>query len=944
MVEVLGRFQRLVQGLEHGFPAAIIRQAVTGKQYNARVNFTAKLVASIAILAPAAGPHLSYAGGPPSWTNFGPVGGMVTGVAVDPGDPRHLIVTDNTGLAHETRDRGASWTAGSVRTCEAASSGFIASGAYYVTCGYSAQVTFDSGQTWRTYYPQQPATNDPVRQLHLSPSIAGGALLEKYVAPGLTTDGGRDWSVGSYPSDGSYPAYTNQTVYDPSKPGRMVAISNGNASNYTSTWITTWESFDGTAWRKLSTLTTTAPAQLCSAAYLAIDRAGTLYMLGECGEYVSHDGGSSWSFSNVTSSPTDYDIRALGKTTGLVVDPFASGHVASASLSAILETADSGATWHVVAAPPAASATNEQLSLAFASDGAAWAGNSKGLFRRDSPGSSWTPVPVPSLRVNSGLVYPASADGLLFLTPGFRSTDGGVTWTARTDAANVPIFPVAGQPSQFYAPDGFNSRSYLLTTDGGATWKPAALNSFDAADQVWIDNIAPAGAQPGVIYGTGQVSSGPYSQRVARSTDGGQTWVSIDAGITVGSWRGLAVSPVSPAIVYAWTVAGVFRSVDSGATWTFVYRGDAIDQVVADGVDPMVFYVRSGTTVASSVDGGAGNYFPSVVDCVQQSQVMLVADPKQSRRAYVLCPDGTAFQTTDHGQSWQRVAARNWQGTYSVAAVSLDGKRLLRGVDGALESLAISDSPVVLGTATWWNPAESGWGVSISQHGDGQAVAVWYYYDASGKARWAIVPGGTWTDPHTFTGTLYTTRWPGFNAGQGNAASLSVVPAGVATFRFADGNTADVSFVLNDGTRSDKHILRQAYASVPAVNETDFSDLWWNPNESGWGIVMQQRGGTIFTTMFLYDASGDPTWLVAPNATYTQAGFYDSTGFVTNDSYSSDLDATTGPPYTAATFDPSKVTATKVGVFSLKVAPETIWLNYTAGGSARNVVIEREPF
>jgi hypothetical protein len=43
----------------------------------------------------------------------------------------------------------------------------------------------------------------------------------------------------------------------------------------------------------------------------------------------------------------------------------------------------------------------------------------------------------------------------------------------------------------------------------------------------------------------------------------------------------------------------------------------------------------------------------------------------------------------------------------------------------------------------------------------------------------------------------------------------------------------------------------------------DQSDLWWNSSENGWGIQFVQRGSTIFATMFVYDAAGNPTFYVA---------------------------------------------------------------------------------
>jgi hypothetical protein len=44
---------------------------------------------------------------------------------------------------------------------------------------------------------------------------------------------------------------------------------------------------------------------------------------------------------------------------------------------------------------------------------------------------------------------------------------------------------------------------------------------------------------------------------------------------------------------------------------------------------------------------------------------------------------------------------------------------------------------------------------------------------------------------------------------------------------------------------------------------TDESDLWWNPNESGWGMQLVQQGGLIFATLFIYGPDSKPTWAVA---------------------------------------------------------------------------------
>jgi hypothetical protein len=104
--------------------------------------------------------------------------------------------------------------------------------------------------------------------------------------------------------------------------------------------------------------------------------------------------------------------------------------------------------------------------------------------------------------------------------------------------------------------------------------------------------------------------------------------------------------------------------------------------------------------------------------------------------------------------------------------------RLLRSLLAVLAAAAAVQAqaqirPTVDYTDMWWNPAESGWGLSIRQKVPaGSTVdaifAVWYTYDpratdpasAGGTGNvplWFVMPGGTWTASNSYTGTIYVT-------------------------------------------------------------------------------------------------------------------------------------------------------------------------------------------
>jgi hypothetical protein len=42
-----------------------------------------------------------------------------------------------------------------------------------------------------------------------------------------------------------------------------------------------------------------------------------------------------------------------------------------------------------------------------------------------------------------------------------------------------------------------------------------------------------------------------------------------------------------------------------------------------------------------------------------------------------------------------------------------------------------------------------------------------------------------------------------------------------------------------------------------------YTDIWYNPAESGWGVNVVQSDDTMFLTFFIYDSNRNPTWFTA---------------------------------------------------------------------------------
>ena len=111
---------------------------------------------------------------------------------------------------------------------------------------------------------------------------------------------------------------------------------------------------------------------------------------------------------------------------------------------------------------------------------------------------------------------------------------------------------------------------------------------------------------------------------------------------------------------------------------------------------------------------------------------------------------------------------------------------------------AAQSVPAANYTDFWWNPSESGWGISFTQHPSHQAFVVWYTYDprepaATGRSRplWIVMPGGTWTSPTRFTGPVYVTMGQPFNQAGSNKRQTAV---GSFTFDFNTASTGTFTY------------------------------------------------------------------------------------------------------------------------------------------------------
>jgi len=112
----------------------------------------------------------------------------------------------------------------------------------------------------------------------------------------------------------------------------------------------------------------------------------------------------------------------------------------------------------------------------------------------------------------------------------------------------------------------------------------------------------------------------------------------------------------------------------------------------------------------------------------------------------------------------------------------------------------------------------------------------------------------------------------------------------------------------------------------------DYSDLWFDPLESGWGMnIVQHASGNIFAVIYTYDTPNRPMWFVLPGGSWTSSTVFTGT-----------LYRVTGSPASAA-FQAGSVTQAGSATFTFSDASHGS-ITYTANGTQVTKSIQKQPF
>jgi lysyl endopeptidase len=248
-------------------------------------------------------------------------------------------------------------------------------------------------------------------------------------------------------------------------------------------------------------------------------------------------------------------------------------------------------------------------------------------------------------------------------------------------------------------------------------------------------------------------------------------------------------------------------------------------------------------------------------------------------------------------------------------------------------SSAPTDRPIDNYSDLWWNREESGWGISITQH-NAMIFAAWYIYDDAGRPTWVVMPGGQWTAANTFTGDLYMASGPD-PRGAFDPARVVRNRVGTGTLVFNARDRGVLTYQLN-GIAGVKSIERQLFGPPEAALGDNYTDLWWNAGESGWGLSIAQQYRTLFAVWYAYGSDGQPIWYVLPSGRWTGS-----------DTYTGTLYRTAAAPdrFAGNAFNPNAVARSAVGTMTLRFnGAHSATMSYSVDGVSGTKAISRQPF
>jgi photosystem II stability/assembly factor-like uncharacterized protein len=319
--------------------------------------------------------------------------------------------------------------------------------------------------------------------------------------------------------------------------------------------------------------------------------------------------------------------------------------------------------------------------------------------------NAWTTNGPEGRQIFSLAIDPTNPATLYAGTSGggvFKSSDGGGSWTAVNTGLDTTFVITAlvvdpAAPAKLYAGTGLglvsgDASGVFKSTNGGQSWTAvnAGLTSVYGSTPPSVFALAIDSSAPATLYAS------TYGG-VFKTTNGGGSWRAINTGLT-GTGNApiisaLAIDPSAPATIYAgsgynnefWFGSGVFKSTNGGVSWSRINAGltdSSVFSLAMDPFAPATLYAGTAGGVFRSTNGG-GNWSAVNTGLTSTDVTALAIDPSAPATLYAGTSRGGVFKSHDSGGSWTAMNAGLANSTVNGFAIGRSAPASLHAATGS---------------------------------------------------------------------------------------------------------------------------------------------------------------------------------------------------------------------------------------------------------------------
>ncbi len=275
------------------------------------------------------------------------------------------------------------------------------------------------------------------------------------------------------------------------------------------------------------------------------------------------------------------------------------------------------------------------------------------IFRTHNSGKEWEPLPAMHGKSVRAMALSASDPKVVVagaLDGVYRSRDGGNHWEHISDAAVKNIESIAVDPKD---PNVIYAGTWHLawkTSDGGNSWQHINKGMIDDSD---VFSIIVSSANSSEVFAS--ACSGIY-----KSTSAGDQFQKIQGiPFTARRTRVLKQDPGNPAVVYAGTTEGLWKSVDEGKTWKRMSNPEVVvNDVLIDPRNSQRVLLATDRSGVLASDDSAATFTTANHGYTHRYVSAILPDNKELNTLYIGVVNdrefGGVFTSHDGGQSWQQ--------------------------------------------------------------------------------------------------------------------------------------------------------------------------------------------------------------------------------------------------------------------------------------------------